>query len=50
MITEKNPKNAEKYSCELCNFNCSKKCNYDKHLLTSKHINNYNWLHKKIFH
>ena len=31
------PKNAEKYFCELCNFKCSKKSNFDKHLLTAKH-------------
>ena len=31
------PKNAEKFSCEKCNFSCSKKSNYDKHLLTAKH-------------
>ena len=37
MTNEKMPKNAEKYSCEKCNFNCSKKSNYDKHILTAKH-------------
>jgi len=31
------PKNAEIYSCEKCNFICSKKSNYDKHLTTAKH-------------
>ena len=31
------PKNAEKYDCETCNFICSKKSNYTKHLLTAKH-------------
>jgi len=25
------------FSCELCDFNCSKKSNYIKHLLTAKH-------------
>ena len=33
----KNAKNAIKYYCEKCNFECSKKSNYDKHLLTAKH-------------
>jgi hypothetical protein len=33
------PKNAENYSCEKCNFICSKKSNYDKHMLTRKHKN-----------
>ena len=31
------PKNAEKFYCEKCDFGCSKKSNYDKHLLTRKH-------------
>jgi hypothetical protein len=31
------PKNAEIYSCESCAFTCSKKSNYNKHLLTAKH-------------
>ena len=30
------PKN---FYCEKCNFVCSKKSNYDKHLLTRKHVN-----------
>ena len=37
MIQSKMPKNAEKYSCIKCNFSCSKKSNYHKHLLTAKH-------------
>jgi len=32
-------KNAKKFHCENCNFICSKKSNYDKHLLTPKHKN-----------
>ena len=31
------PKNAENFICEKCNFICSKKSNYNKHLLTAKH-------------
>ena len=31
------PKNAEKYYCKKCDFECSKKSNYDKHLTTAKH-------------
>jgi hypothetical protein len=31
------PKNAEKYDCEYCNFICSKKSNWTKHILTAKH-------------
>jgi len=33
------PKNAELFSCEVCKFECSKKSNYEKHLLTAKHKN-----------
>jgi hypothetical protein len=33
------PKNAKNFHCENCNFICSKKSNYDKHLMTSKHKN-----------
>ena len=25
------------YTCELCDFKCSKKSNWNKHLLTAKH-------------
>ncbi len=31
------PKNAEKYECNICHFQCCKKSNYDKHLSTRKH-------------
>ena len=34
---KKMPKNAEIYVCENCNFKCSKKSNFDKHLLNRKH-------------
>lgn len=37
MVTKKEPKNAQKYLCIECNFSCSKKSNYDAHLLTAKH-------------
>ena len=31
-------KNVEKYNCELCNYICSKKYNWEKHLTTARHI------------
>ena len=31
------PKNADFFSCEKCDFSCSKKSNWEKHLLTRKH-------------
>ena len=33
------PKNAKDFECEKCAFKCSKKSNYDKHILTPKHTN-----------
>ena len=37
MDDKKMPKNAEVYCCELCDFKCCKRSNYDKHILTLKH-------------
>ena len=40
MMTEKNAYTASLFICEPCDFKCSKKSNYVKHLSTAKHINN----------
>jgi len=32
-------KNAKKYNCKICDYYCSKKSNYEKHILTLKHKN-----------
>jgi hypothetical protein len=40
MITndnEKTPKNAEQFTCSLCNFNCSKNSEWMRHIATRKH-------------
>ena len=37
--TIKHQKNIKKFSCEICDFSCSKKGDWDRHILTSKHIN-----------
>jgi len=37
MLTENLPKNPNKFYCENCNFNTSRKSHYEKHLLTQKH-------------
>jgi len=37
MLTENLPKIPNKFYCENCNFNTSRKSHYDKHLLTQKH-------------
>lgn len=37
MVTENLPKNAVKYSCELCDFKCCKLSNWKSHITTNKH-------------
>ena len=37
MLTENLPKIPNKFYCEKCNFNTSRKSHYEKHLLTEKH-------------
>ena len=41
-IMEITPKNADKYSCESCNFKCYKQSDYNRHILTAKHQNRTN--------
>jgi len=36
---KKTPKNAAIFGCEICDFNCSKESDWDRHILTSKHKN-----------
>ena len=31
------PKNAKQFYCEMCDFECSKRSNYETHILTAKH-------------
>jgi len=40
MMTMMTQKNAEYFICEKCDFVCSKKSNYERHILTRKHKNN----------
>ena len=37
MLTSKTPKNANIYTCEKCNFKCSKLSEYNRHIMTAKH-------------
>lgn len=37
MDNEKAQKNAKKFSCEKCNFNCSKQSDWNRHINTRKH-------------
>jgi len=36
------PKNSKKYNCNFCYFGCSKKNEWDRHLMTAKHQNGTN--------
>ena len=36
-------KNLDKYFCEKCNFKCIQKCDWDRHVLRPKHVNNLKW-------
>ena len=42
MEIKKMPKNAEIFICKKCDFKCSKKSNYEKHLATAKHLRKQN--------
>ena len=42
---EKVAKNYKEYFCEYCNYKCSNKTNFEKHLTTQKH--NKQFLEKK---
>ena len=44
MFTQKEPKESNIFFCNICNFVCSKKSNYNKHLNTRKHDNVYKYL------
>ena len=37
MTNKKTPKNAEKFVCEICDFQCCKESDYNRHILTRKH-------------
>ena len=38
MTSVQTRKHASKYICEKCNFECSKQSDFDRHLLTAKHV------------
>ena len=35
------PKNANKYYCKICDFQCSKQSDWNRHILTRKHNKSY---------
>ena len=45
MLTKKTPKTPKEFVCTNCSFICFKQSEYDRHVLTQKHINTYNNLH-----
>jgi hypothetical protein len=48
MMTKKSPKSPKKFICEKCDYNCFKQSEWNKHILTSKHINNDDELQKNL--
>jgi hypothetical protein len=47
-MTQNSPKLAEKYNCEKCDYKCSKKSDFDKHISTLKHKMSYDELHTTL--
>ena len=48
MTYNKNPESSIKFVCDICDYNTSRKSQYDRHLLTSKHKITYNNLHNDL--
>ena len=48
MALQKTSKNIYHFICEKCDFKCSKKGDYDRHLLTAKHTNATQMLYNAI--
>jgi len=46
MMTKKSPKSPKKFFCEKCEYDCCKQSDWDKHILTSKHIKDDDELQK----
>ena len=42
MTYKKRQKNADFFTCSICNFKCSKKSEYSRHIITRKHEKNVN--------
>ena len=37
-VAKSSKKVATEFYCEICHYKCSKKFNWEKHILTSKHL------------
>ena len=48
-LYEEHLQTTQNFYCEICEYKCSKKWLYDRHLNTSKHKNTYNDLPKKCY-
>ena len=54
-VIEKDENKQDIYYCEICDYTCYHKCNYNRHLLTKKHLNettrtdNVKTEHKNIY-
>ena len=44
MLTQNTSKNIHSLYCEICDFKCCKKGDWNRHIITSKHINAYQML------
>ena len=42
------PKKKDCFECSICSFNCGKQSDYERHILTRKHINNINHNEKTL--
>jgi len=47
-LTKKSPVSPQQFNCELCDYNCIKKSEYDKHSMTRKHISAYECLQNNV--
>ena len=45
METKKNEKNTPKFFCEICDFKCFAKSDWDRHITRPKHAKNSEWKH-----
>ena len=48
MDTIKTSKNTKEFYCELCDFNCSKKGDWNRHISRPKHLENQEMIHENM--
>ena len=47
--TQNSPHQTEKYNCEICHYNCSRKQSFDRHLQSQKHSTNVSCQNKQNY-